>query len=78
MISSEWALSDDLAILQAEMINRLDLLFQKRRPNDSVLQKQFIHELLVSFHPGYGFHDMRLYAAVEALCDVVDLSLIHI
>lgn len=46
MIVSEWALAQDLSVIQAEMIDCLDNLFKTRDFSESVLSKLFISELL--------------------------------
>ena len=51
MIISEWTLNEDLSIVQAEMVDSLDVLFKIKDVGDSLVQKMFINELLDAFEP---------------------------
>ena len=51
MIISEWTLSQDLSVLQAEMIDSLDQVFKSRRMTESIIQKPFLRELVQLFGP---------------------------
>lgn len=49
MIISEWTLNEDLSVIQAEMIDCLEMLFQSKNIGESLVQKMFINELLELF-----------------------------
>lgn len=72
MIVSEWTLSQDLALIQAEMIDCLDKLFKTKRLTESILQKLFIAELIDLFDPLAQNPDDPLFAAVKDLINTID------
>ncbi len=73
MIVSEWSLNQDLAIIQAEMIDCLDKLFKAKHPKtESILQKLFIGELMTLFEPLSQVPDDSLYVAVKSLINTID------
>jgi dedicator of cytokinesis protein 3 len=72
MIVSEWTLSEDLSLIQAEMIDCLDHLFKTKRPTEAVLQKHFIQELVDVFEPLSQDPDEPLLAAVKNLIATID------
>ncbi|KFA63731.1 hypothetical protein S40285_01966 [Stachybotrys chlorohalonatus IBT 40285] len=49
MIISEWTLSEDLSVIQTEMIDSLDQYFKTKPLTESTLQKLFVGELLDRF-----------------------------
>lgn len=72
MIISEWNLSEDLSVIEAEMIDCLDLTFQSQNMSESITQKIFVNELLDLFEglariPGDG-----LWQAIKSLVSTVD------
>ncbi|RDL40169.1 uncharacterized protein BP5553_00148 [Venustampulla echinocandica] len=67
MIVSEWTLSEDLSVIQTEMIDCLDRLFKWKPMTESILQKLFINELLVLFDPLAASGDDPLYPALQEL-----------
>jgi hypothetical protein len=76
MIISEWTLSSDLSLIQAEIIDCLDKLFKgKQAHNESVMQKQFIGELLLSFQSLESDADEDLLDAVRSLVATIDVLL---
>jgi dedicator of cytokinesis protein 3 len=76
MIISEWTLSSDLGLIQAEIIECLDKLFKRKQaPNESVMQKQFIGELLESFKTLESEADEELLEAVRSLVATIDMLL---
>ncbi|KAG5983025.1 hypothetical protein E4U55_000921 [Claviceps digitariae] len=72
MIVSEWTLSEDLTVIQTEMIDSLDQFFKSKPLTESILQKLFIGELLERFEPLYDMPDNPLYAAVRDLVSTLD------
>ena len=72
MIVSEWTLSEDLSVIQTEMIDCLDRLFKSKPLTESILQKLFINELLSLFEPLAQTPDDPLYAALKDLIATID------
>lgn len=72
MIVSEWTLSEDLSLIQAEMIDCLDLLFKSKPLTEVILQKHFIRELVGLFEPMSQGPDDHLYSAVQDLITTID------
>ncbi|KAJ4297633.1 Deoxycytidine kinase 1 [Kalmusia sp. IMI 367209] len=72
MIVSEWTLSEDLSLIQAEMIDCLDLLFKSRPLTEVVLQKHFIQELVDLFEPLAQDPEEQLFTAVKNLITTID------
>ncbi|KAF4126329.1 dedicator of cytokinesis protein 3 [Geosmithia morbida] len=72
MIVSEWTLSEDLSIIQTEMIDCLDNFFKTKPLAESIIQKLFVSELLERFQPLSELPDEPLYTAVQELVGTVD------
>ena len=72
MIVSEWTLSEDLSVIQTEMIDCLDRLLKSKPLTESILQKLFINELLGLFQPLAQIKNDPLYAALKELIATVD------
>jgi dedicator of cytokinesis protein 3 len=72
MLVSEWTLSEDLSVVQTEMIDCLDALFKQKNLSESILQKLFIHELLNLFEPLASIPDDPLFIAVKELIATID------
>ncbi|KAI0479437.1 hypothetical protein GGR56DRAFT_378128 [Xylariaceae sp. FL0804] len=72
MIVSEWTLSEDLSVIQAEMIDCLDAFFKHRTMTESILQKLFIGELLERFEPLAKIDGEPLYIALTQLVGTID------
>jgi dedicator of cytokinesis protein 3 len=72
MIISEWTLSQDLSLIQAEIIDCLDQLFTQKAHSESVLQKLFIGELIDLFEPLVREPDDPLFIAVKNLVATID------
>lgn len=72
MIVSEWTLSEDLSVIQTEMIDCLDRLFKSKPLTESILQKLFINELLSLFDTLSQVDDDPLYAALKELIATID------
>lgn len=68
MIISEWTLNEDLSVIQAEMIECFEMLFQSKNIGESLVQKMFVNELLDLF----GFlADMPLDPMWRAIKDMI-------
>jgi len=72
MIVSEWTLSEDLSLIQAEMIDCLDHLFKSKHLTEAVMQKHFIQELIDLFEPLAQAPDEALLTAVKDLITTID------
>ena len=72
MIVSEWALSEDLSLIETEMIASLDVIFKTKKINESILQKLFIGELLGLFETIATMPDDALWIALKELVATVD------
>ncbi|KAJ4368843.1 Deoxycytidine kinase 1 [Neocucurbitaria cava] len=72
MIISEWTLSEDLSLIQAEMIDCLDHLFKTKHLTEVVLQKHFIQELVELFEPLAQDPEEPLLAALKTLIATID------
>jgi dedicator of cytokinesis protein 3 len=72
MIVSEWTLSEDLSVIQTEMIDCLDRLFKSKPLTEGILQKLFINELLGLFGPLSQMPDEPLYAALKEVIATID------
>lgn len=72
MIVSEWTLSEDLALIQAEMIDCLDRLFKHKHLTEVVLQKHFIQELIDLFEPLAQDPEESIFVAVKNLITTID------
>ncbi|KAI2642298.1 SH3 domain-containing protein [Xylaria nigripes] len=75
MIVSEWTLSEDLSVIQTEMIDCLDLFFKDRAMTESIMQKLFINELLERFESLSLVEDDPLYAALKDFINTIDVFL---
>ncbi|KAI0181685.1 hypothetical protein GGR52DRAFT_578001 [Hypoxylon sp. FL1284] len=69
MIVSEWTLSEDLSVIQTEMIDCLDGFFKDKTMTESILQKLFINELLDRFEPLSQVPGDPLYSALKGLIE---------
>lgn len=72
MIVSEWTLSEDLSVIQTEMIDCLDVYFKSKPITESILQKLFVNELLDRFESLAKIRDEPLYTALRDLMGTVD------
>jgi dedicator of cytokinesis protein 3 len=72
MIVSEWTLSEDLSVIQTEMIDCLDRLFKLKPLTESILQKHFINDLMELFRPLEMISDDPLYIALKDLIATID------
>lgn len=72
MIVSEWTLSEDLLVIQTEVIDCLDTYFKSKPLTESILQKLFIGELLDRFEAMCMAPGEPLYGALRELIGTVD------
>jgi dedicator of cytokinesis protein 3 len=72
MIVSEWALNEDLGLIETEMIASLDLIFKTKNINESITQKLFIGELLDLFESIASLPDDALWIALKELVTTID------
>ncbi|GAB0135238.1 nrps [Epichloe bromicola] len=72
MMISEWTLSEDLTVIQTEMVDSLDQFFKSKPLTESILQKLFIGELLDRFEPLADIPGEPLYLAVRELVGTLD------
>ena len=72
MIVSEWTLSEDLSVIQTEMIDYLDTYFKTKPLTESILQKLFVNELLERFELIDHIPNEPLYLALRELMGTVD------
>ncbi|TQV95025.1 dedicator of cytokinesis [Cordyceps javanica] len=72
MIVSEWTLSEDLSVIQTEMVDCLDAYFKTKPLTESVLQKLFLGELMERFIALAGDNDESLTEALEDLTGTLD------
>ncbi|KAL2264223.1 hypothetical protein VTK26DRAFT_55 [Humicola hyalothermophila] len=76
MIAGEWTLSEDLSVIQTEMIDCLDAYFKEKPLTESILQKLFVGELQERFESLAGAKkDEPLYNALRELTETVDVFL---
>ena len=72
MIISEFTLSEDVIMIQTEMIDSLDHLFKTKPLTESIQQKLFINELLDLFQPLASDENDTLYSGVRDLVATID------
>lgn len=72
MIVSEWTLNEDLAVVQAEMIDCLDQLCKSRDIGEVAQQKLFVNELLDLFKPIAQKPGHLLWGAIKELVSIID------
>ncbi len=78
MFVSEWTLSEDLSVIQAEMISCLDIMFKSNNVGEGMIQKLFVTELLAMFEslsktPGDPFWEAikELVSTIDELLDLL-------
>lgn len=67
IIVSEWTLSEDISVIQTEMIDSLDELFKNKPLTESALQRLFINELEVLFENLSKIPNDPLYESIREL-----------
>ncbi|KAI0161195.1 SH3 domain-containing protein [Xylariaceae sp. FL1272] len=71
MIVSEWTLSEDLSVIQTEIIDCLDIFFKDQSVTESIMQKLFIQEILEKFDSLY-IDAEPLYCALKEVINIVN------
>ncbi|KAJ2973082.1 hypothetical protein NQ176_g6802 [Zarea fungicola] len=72
MIVSEWTLSEDLLVIQTEMVDCLDTYFKTKPLTEAVLQKLFLGELMERFVTLSGSGEEPLTEALQDLTGTLD------
>ena len=72
MIVSEWALSEDLILIETEMVSSLDHLFKERVQVNEATDKLFITELRDRFSTIAGQPDDALWTTLDELLTALD------
>ena len=72
MIISEWTLSEDLSVIQAEMVDCLEMLFQSRNMGESLVIKMFVNELLDLFEPLARVSGDPMWQAIKEMIATID------
>lgn len=72
MTVSEWTLSEDLSVIQTEMINSLDRMFKSKNLGEGIVQKLFVNELLEMFDSLSRAPSDPLWEAVKELVSTID------
>lgn len=72
MIISEWTLNEDLSVIQAEMIDCLERLFQSKNMGESQVQKMFVNELLDLFESSAQIPGDPMWQAIKAMISTID------
>ncbi|KAL8699148.1 MAG: hypothetical protein Q9224_001541 [Gallowayella concinna] len=72
MIVSEWTLSEDLSVVEAEMIDCLDRTFASKSLSEGVPQKLFVEELLDLFKALARIPGDELWQAVKVVVSTID------
>ncbi|MCJ1262863.1 hypothetical protein MMC22_002733 [Lobaria immixta] len=72
MTVSEWTLSEDLSVIQTEMINCLDIMFKSKNLGEGIVQKFFVNELLEMFDSLSRAPSDPLWEAVKELVSTID------
>lgn len=72
MIVSEWTLSEDLSVIQAETIDCLDASFKSKHLAEGISQKLFVNELLELFENLARLPNDPLWQAIKEMIAVVD------
>lgn len=72
MIISEWTLNEDLSVIQAEMIDCLEMLFQSKNMGESLVQKMFVNELLDLFESLARSPGDLMWQAIKGMISTID------
>ena len=72
MIVSEWTLSEDLSVIQAETIDCLDSTFKSKNLAEGISQKLFVNELLDLFENLARLPQDPLWQAIKIMISVID------
>jgi len=72
MIVSEWTLSEDLSVIQAETIDCLDSTYKSKNLAEGMTQKLFVNELLDLFENLARVPQDPLWQAIKNMISVID------
>lgn len=72
MIVSEWTLSEDLSVIQAETIDCLDSTYKSKNLAEGITQKLFVNELLDLFENLARIPHDPLWQAIKNMISVID------
>lgn len=72
MIVSEWTLNEDLSVIQAEMIDCLEVLFKSKNIGESLVQKMFVNELLDIFESLARAPSDPMWQAIKDMISTID------
>ena len=72
MIVSEWALSEDLSMIETEMVSSLDHLFKERPQTNDATDKLFLNEIRDLFSTIAGQPDDALWTTLDELLTSLD------
>ena len=72
MIVSEWTLNEDLSVIQVEMIDCFETLFQTKNIGESLVQKMFVNELLDSFGSLAAMPLDPMWQAIKDMITTID------
>lgn len=72
MTISEWTLSEDLSVIQTEMVNCLDIMFKSKNFGEGIVQKLFVNELLDMFDSLSRAPSDPLWEAIKELVTTID------
>ena len=72
MIVSEWTLNEDLSVIQVEMVNCFEQLFQSKNVGENLVQKLFVNELLELFGPLAAMPLDPMWQAIKDMITTID------
>ena len=72
MIISEWNLNENLSVIQVEMIDRFEMLFNLKNIGESLVQKMFINELLNMFKSLANAPGDPMWQAIKDMISIID------
>ena len=72
MIVSEWTLNEDLSVIQAEMVDCLEMLFQSKNMGETLVQKMFVNELLDLFESLARVPSNPMWQAIKDMITTID------
>jgi len=72
MIVSEWTLNEDLSVIQIEMIDCFEMLFQSKNIGESLVQKMFVNELLDLFGSLAAMPLDPMWQAIKDMITTID------
>lgn len=72
MIISEWTLNEDLSVIQAEILDCLETLFQSKNMGESAVQKVFVNELLDLFESLARIPNDPMWHAIKCMISTIE------